>query len=521
MRRLRQSFLRWDRRISLMPKGRFRWRLLRRTLIGAAALLAAAWGWHWFWLSRSAGAILANARQAAAQEPKQAAGLFDAYLRLFPNDLPVRIERARAFDAQAKSPAEKLRALELYQQALAAKTELGPVNARMAEIEFELGRDDKVLLHADAAIAADDTIGLAWKYKGMAETRRFVRGDRPSDSAPMDALEKAAEFLPDDVELITTYAGALRREGEHWSAPAMLEKADQIIDRLIGLDPLNPKVWLARYAYRVSHDLPDAAGDLDEALAHSPNDLEVLLAAGLQARRQKNFLLAEQIFDKALELAPESGRANLGKALVQYEAGRREQAIALARRAVGTTHHDPWLVAQLSEWLVAADQLAEADVLLTGLRQQLTLSDSEMPGPQLRGLELTAQFVQARSLMSSNKHHQAVDVLKPLVFASQKIENDESTGVRLLQIYYSLAECYAKLDDWDLAAEQFDAAAELQPLAVVHHVRAGEAWEKGHRPDFALRRFERALQIDPSLEDVAKRVRSLNAVMRGAAPPEK
>lgn len=520
LRRLKKRFLRWDRRLGVFPRGRFRWRFFRRTMIGVAVVLAAAWLWHWVLLSRSAAAILANARRAAAREPRQAAGLFDAYLKLFPNNLPVRIERAQAFDAQAKSPAEKLRALELYRTALAAKTNLGALNARMAQLEFELGRDDKALLHAEAAIAAEPERGAGWKYKGLAETRKFVRGDRPNDTAPLEALEKAAELLPGDVEIAATLAGALRREGMHWSAPALLEKADRLLDRTIGLDPLNPKVWLARYAYRVTYNLPDAASDLEEALAHSPDDLEALLATGREARRQKNYPLATAVFVKAAELSPGSGRAHLGRALAAYEAGQREDAIAGARRALGPTHHDPWLVAQLSEWLVAAHLLDEADTHLSNLAQQLTMSGDELPAPQRRGLEITTRFIQSRSLMARNKFPQATETLKSLVYAAQEVEQDELAPLRALQIHYSLAECYAKLDDWPLAAEQFEAAAELQPTSALHQVRAGEAWEKGRRPDFALRRFQRALQIDPSLEDVAKHVRRLNAVMRGAAPAE-
>ncbi len=485
-------------------------------MIGLAVALAGAWLWHWFWLSRSADAILSNARLAAAQDPHKAAGLFDAYLRMFPDDLPVRIERARAFDSQAKSPSEKLRAMELYQMALGAKTELGALHTRMAQLEFELGRDDRALLHAAAAIEAEPHRGEAWKFMGLAETRKFVRGDRPNDTAPLNALEKAAELLPNDVEVATTLAGALRREGTHWSAPAMLEKADRIMDRLIGLDPLNPRGWLARYAYRVTHHLPDAAGDLDEALAYAPDNLEVLLAAGREARRQKNLELAENIFAQAATLAPESGRAHLGLALAVYESGRREQGIAVARSALNTTRHDPWLMAQLCEWLVAAQLLDEADAHLAILAQQLAPSDDAFPESQQRGLVITTQFIQARSQMARNRHAEAVETLKPLDGKAQSIEPDESSPLRLLQIHYSLAECYAALDEWALAAEQFEAAAELQPLSALHQVRAGEAWEKGRRPDFALRRFERALQLDPNLPDVAQRVRRLSAVLRGA-----
>lgn len=517
LRRLRKRFNRFERRLALKPSGRFRWRFLRRTLIAVALLAAAAYGWRQFWLHRSAGEMLAGARrQLDRGEPLQAANQFDAYLRLFPQDLGVRVERARAYGSQAKTAVEKQRALELYQLALAAKQDLAEVHCRMAQLEFDLGRDDKAVLHADAALAEDAEQAVAWKYKGLAETRQFVRGERTDEVAPLEALRRAAELLPGDVEVVSTFSGAMRREGLRLSTPVMVAEADAALDRLIGLDPANPEVWLTRYAYRMTFGLPDAAGDLDEALFHSPYELEVVLASARSARRAGSATLAESLFDKAVELAPESGRAHLGRALVKYEAGQRDEAIGLARKALGPTRHDPWLTAQLCEWLVASRQFEEAESLLTGLTLQLADSESGLPPPQREGLEITAAFIRARSLIGRNRHLEAVETLKPLVVRVQKLDQDEFAQERALQVHYSLAECYANLDDWAAAADQFDAAAKLQPQVAAHHVRAAQAWERGLRPDYALRRFELALQVDPSSVEIAQHIRRLNAALTGA-----
>lgn len=490
-----------------------RWKFFLVTMGMALALLIAALGWHRYRLGRSAGELLENARlEFRTGDPSKAAKLFDAYLKLFPNHLAVRIERARAFDRQADGVEDKLRTLELYQQALAAKQELAPLNARMAQMEFELGRDEKALLYADAALVEEPRHALAWKYKALAQARKFVKQPTGAATDSLTSLETAAELLPDDVELIGTYSGALRREGEYWSSPAMLLKADAAMDRLVGLRPTEPLVWLARYAYRFKFKLPDAAGDLEEALAHAPDDLETLLAFALDSRRAGNLPLARELFGKAVEVTPGSGRAHLGRMQTAREQGSRAEAIELARQSVKATDGDPWVTLQLCEWLIETDEVEQSDRLLAELSIRVSQAEEGLPPPQVQALQVSLRYLGARGLMKRQNYAGAIAALRPLTVARPNMEQSEDSNQRAFQIRLSLAECFVALQDWVQAGDEFDAAAVLAPRSTAPILAAAQVWERA-LPERAIQRYERALAMDPNLESARRRLSELRRVI--------
>lgn len=502
-------FLAWEATLSRIPRELIRWKFLAVTLGTAFVLLLMALVWHRYRLGRSAAEVLESARiEHRSGDPEKASKLFDAYLKLFPNDLAVRIERARAFDQQADRVEEKLRALELYQQALAAKKELAPLNARMSQIEFELGRDQKAILYAEAALAEEPSHPLAWKYKSMAQARRFVKQPVGAATDSLTSLETAAELMPDDMELIGTYAGALRREGEYWSTPAMLDKADAAIDRLIRLRPTDPMAWMARYAYRVKYKLSDASGDLDEALAHSPDDLESLLAFALHSRRSGELAVARQLFARAVETTPQSGRSHLGLAQTVNELGHRAEAVELARAGVKQTEGDPWLTLQLCEWLIDDGQVEPSDRMLNELSIRVLKAEQGLPPPQVQALQVSIRFLIAQGMMKRQEFAAAVGVLRPLTSAQPNQEQSDDSNRRTLQIRLALAECFVALQDWVQAGEEFDAASLMAPGATGPVLAAAQAWERA-LPERAMQRYERALAMDPNLTSARRRLAEL------------
>lgn len=502
-------FLYWEATLSRIPRELIRWKFFFWTLGAAAALLTAALIWHRIRLSKSAGELLESARlEHRTGDAAKAAKLFDAYLKLFPNELAVRIERARAFDQQAVKIDEKLRALELYQQALAAKKDLAAINSRMAQMEFEMGRDDKALMYAEAALADEPQFPLAWKYKALAQARRYVKQPSGDATESLTSLETAAQLLPEDIEVVGTCAGAMRRDGAYWSTPATVQKADALMDKLVGLRPTDPLVWMARYAYRFKFNIPDASGDLDEALAFAPDDLETLLAFARDSRRSGNLLLAKNLFTKAVEVSPASGRAHLGLAQTTHEQGAKEQAIELARQGLKGSDGDPWITLQLCEWLIEKGDLEQGNRMLDELGIRVEKATEGLPPPQVQALKLTIRFLAGQTEMKRKNYSAAVEQLKPLVIARPNTEQTEEAVKRSIQIHLCLAECYVALEDWVQAGNEFDAASALTPQATGPVLAAAQAWERV-LPERAIQRYERVLSLDPSQAKARKRLGEL------------
>ena len=67
--------------------------------------------------------------------------------------------------------------------------------------------------------------------------------------------------------------------------PSDRGSADQVVDDMVAANPKAAKAYLARYRYRLHYGLSGAKDDLAAALKYGPDDLEVVLQAAHQARR--------------------------------------------------------------------------------------------------------------------------------------------------------------------------------------------------------------------------------------------
>ena len=322
--------------------------LLLGTIVAGLALPIAAYGWHAFQLGRIAEAFIARATVLEEEENwREAASYVYRYVELCPEYSEERVRAqlrlARDYDRSAATSDAKIRAIELYYEALgvAPEDEQTGIRHRLSELLLELGRFLQAENESLQLIAADDqdakahrmlalalygqfqsgelaarhgihlAEGAAFQLEGLPEETRqrmtivpLAEGDAFQVAALGDAFEIAVAVNPQDVGLAAAWARVLRNEPDLLSdnqrreltAQAEREKksekeirerdADQVVDRMVSDDPESADAYVARYVYRDRHGLAGAEDDLRSALTFEPENVTVLLVAGGHYQRK-------------------------------------------------------------------------------------------------------------------------------------------------------------------------------------------------------------------------------------------
>lgn len=158
----------------------------------------------------------------------------------------------------------------------------------------------------------------------LAEGARLLSQRRPGEAAT--ALEKAADLLPDDVDVAINLAGAYILQRRY-------TKAIPILERAADLTPANPMIWTnlaAAYLGRLELSGPQqqtrAIAAYERALALDPRAPNVHYNLGLIYRDRKDWSSAQLHFTLALEVDPTDADARYWlEQLAMMDAVDREQ----------------------------------------------------------------------------------------------------------------------------------------------------------------------------------------------------
>jgi tetratricopeptide (TPR) repeat protein len=249
----------------------------------------------------------------------------------------------------AQAQGDPTTALEHFHQAADLEPYDGPLQARIALVLHEMGRDDEARTHLDRAIDLRPEIAGPYDYLGVIHT--------PTDPAQARKMfDRAIRLEPGYGQAYANRSVLRRQQGD-------LEGRWEDIAKAVELEPRNPtiqaeygaalaelgKLAQARDAYHTAIDLLETntaslnqgqgQGDsADQAATLQWADSRVLaraydgLAAALTALGQPQEALPH--FDKAIALAPHRPDTyyNLGVALTRL--GRLDDAVARYRQAI-------------------------------------------------------------------------------------------------------------------------------------------------------------------------------------------
>lgn len=230
-----------------------------------------------------------------------------------------------------RNPADLQKGLDLFQKAVERDAQYAQAYAGLADTYSLLGgivyhvmppREARPRSKALAlrAIALDETLAEAHTALAL----NLFEYDWQWKEAEKE-FRRAIELNPSYATAHQWFAELLSTQGRH-------EDARKEILRARKLDPLSPIIDFAVGEQLYNARLYDQAiAHLKAALEVEPNFLPTHFLLGQTFLRSGNFAAAEQIFDKALQLAPDSSLIRASLAIAKSRLGDRKSAEGLVR----------------------------------------------------------------------------------------------------------------------------------------------------------------------------------------------
>jgi tetratricopeptide (TPR) repeat protein len=472
---------------------------VRLLAISVAVVAVAAVGGY-FWrahqLNGMADAWLARADELEKDRPRQAVVYLRRYLNLRPEDSEVQIRTAKLLDLANDYGA----AIQQYYRALGLEPERHELRRRLIELLLVDNRIASAEVEARELLRKPGQTGdlVAKRALALVALAKARRGDTKSYKSARDEMQKVLAQQPGDVDLASELAEVFRRSAVHlgMEETQAAKEADAVMERMIAARATDPTAFLRRYDYRRKYGLAGARQDLEKAVTLGPKDARVLLKAGdfyLAPTPERDVKRARECFEQAVAAAPESMAAHWGlgqalmvegdsaRAIAAWEKGRESAADPGAR-----------LFESLIEAYIATGQLTEADRILNELKKKV----EKMPLRQAIGGRMAIRRLVARLeaqlFLARKEWARAVPLLKQVLDTEANARSGSLAVNEFGKARELLAQAYAAMECWDLAAAEYDELT-MQPLATWRHpFFAGEIWRKAGQIDRAISSFERA-----------------------------
>ncbi len=295
---------------------------------------------------------------------------------------------------------------------------------------FNAGRHAELEARTRVLVDREPELGVAWKLLGASLQVQGKDG--------LQALQKAAELLPDDAEAQTNLGVALMARGDVDGAMASFQRG-------LAVDPDCVLALRSLGAILNGHGRPaEAATSLRRALQINPDDADTHSYLGNVLTDLGKLDEAVASYRRALEIRPDfvEAHSNLGVAL--HSLGQFDEAVASYRRAL------------------------EINPEFAGAHTNL--------GVSLLGLGLRDEAV--------TSHRRAVEI-------------NPDIGRAHFNLGIALQAC----GQFEEALASFDRALQIDPDDAAAHLSRGDVLNEFGQVESAVASYRRALDIDPNLVD--------------------
>lgn len=346
-------------------RSRMNYRLAGMVLGILVVLVSGVYLVHRFQVSRKAGVIVTEATsKEKAGDFAGAADLWRLYLSVKPENLEVRARYADMLDRGAKTPAEKLTALEQIDNVLRADPERLPLRRRAAalamdlakvgSLKFEVARRHLELLEKESP--SDDSL----KAK-IAECFEEEGNSLEAEKAYLKALDLNSKSVDTTERLAKLYMEKIKDE----------KRANEVWDKLVTVNGKSAQVFLRRANFRTKYGKKGAGDDITRARELAPDDVEVIVAgitADLQAKPVDIARVRGEI-ERALKLHEKDLRLYRAYVDLEVRANRLPEAIALVRRGLVVNPDELELRGTLAHLLQQSNQFDEAAKITAEMRK--------------------------------------------------------------------------------------------------------------------------------------------------------
>lgn len=251
------------------------------------------------------------------------------------------------------------RALADFEESIALNPDYAPVYNNRGNVLMQMGSVEEAVKDFTRAIELAPAYGAAFNNRGNAYLSLGRIEEAEAD------LRKASELLP-------ASAAPLNGRGKVASAQELPFTSMRYLNRAILLNRNYPAAYRNRAAAHIEvRHYQDALSDLEQVVATSDGDEQLLIVRGRVYAEAGDHQAAVQDFSAALEIAPENGEAYAGRGLAQLARGRIEDGLSDCDMAVTfAAEHAPAYVCRARAYL----RLAQPVQVSTNLSKALELS---------------------------------------------------------------------------------------------------------------------------------------------------
>lgn len=190
------------------------------------------------------------------------------------------------------------------------------------------GRETDAEMYLDKAIELSPDLGKAYRYKGIAVSKRFINATESDVAHRLQINEEARTFLRKAIDLG-------EESGSVHSLLALLYReagdsvnAERHYLRALELDPENENHLIALAEIQVEFDrLEEARISIAKALQLQPESAEIRLQEGLIWQKVGSHTEAERAYTEGLRIDPSSSSAHNNLAFVLFDMERFDEAL--------------------------------------------------------------------------------------------------------------------------------------------------------------------------------------------------
>jgi predicted Zn-dependent protease len=517
------------------PAGASRSYTVNWRLFGAAVALAciAAAAGYWRYrtaLEQTAGTLLERA-ETLEKEKKwdEASASYQRYLIIKPGDTAALSRMAAAYGRGEQTAARLTRVNAMLDRVLGQTSDevnQSDLRLQLAENLLRLGAFQEAVKEAEQV---EDAALQPRAHKTIALANLALIGVDPKVSLrdAIDELLGVAAELPDDVELISSGAVALRRFG---SDPALADldpptRADELMDRLVELKPRDVDARLARYRYRLQYQIAGANDDLQAALQASPDNVDALFMDAVVKvtgpAGDSELQQAETQLRRVIELEPRDHRPYVALAAVMERTGHGEQAAELLRKGRKPTGNNINLNLALVDMELRAGQWDKAEETLRDLDEQSGATRLvEMDPSERRRIENQVRLSHARRELGVGEVDAAAAKLRTIYLSEDAARGSQAT-LEWVQATQLLSALHGQKGEWDKAAEYARVLVRARPNDPGVIAGAAEALLKSGSPTEAVDVLDELSGSAAQTGVLLLRVQSLLMQQLGLAPAER
>lgn len=316
----------------------------------------------------------------------------------------------------------------------------------------------------------------------------YGRLERFSDA--IQELSRALELSPNSIEIRLAL-------GLTYELHRQPDRAAPHYEEAINLDPLNPRLYLhAARVYAEQERTKEAIEHYQTVLDLAPNDLEAVLGLVRLWTATKQFGPAQRLLAERIDRAAQPTDLYLLLGLLYREAGHPSEALRAFERSAAFKDTSAQAHFQLGAQLEQLGQRREARLELR------------------RTIALEPNHADALNYLGYLDAEDGVNLQEAKRLIERALALDPQNGAYL----DSLGWVHFQLGEWEKAVEYLEYAARLLGHDPTIFDHLGEAYLKLGRVDQAEAAWHRALELDPELEDIKRKLESL--MSREATVPE-